>query len=105
MKAKVKETGEIIDVEFDMNSQSANRYGFSDIYRGPNKEIYTEADFDFRSLYPDWQQIKIQASIAAMQGILANNTRDETIKNIVDLSVEFANKLVEKIKKELIKSE
>lgn len=105
MKVKVKETGEIIDVEFDMNSQSANRYGFNDIYRGPNKEIYTEADLDFKNLYPDWQQIKIQASIAAMQGILSNSARDETIENMVNLSIELADTLVEKFKKKLIKSE
>lgn len=104
MKAKVKETGEIINVEFDMNSQSVNRYGFNDIYRGPNKEIYKESDLDFKNLYPDWQQIKIQASIAAMQGILSNNARDETIENMVNLSIELADTLVEKLKKKLIKS-
>lgn len=105
MKAKVKSTGEIVDVKPDMNIQLADENRFNDIYSDNNGKIYTEDELDFRSLYPDWQQIKIQASIAAMQGILSNNARDETIENMVNLSIELADTLVEKIKKKLIKSE
>lgn len=101
MKAKVKSTGEIVDVKLDMDIQLADENRFNDIYSDNNGKIYTENELDFKNLYPDWQRIKVQASIAAMQGILANNARDETIKNIVDLSVEFANELVEKLKKEI----
>lgn len=105
MKAKVKSTGEIVDVKLDMNIQLADENRFNDIYSDNNGKIYTEDELDFRNLYPDWQQIKIQASIAAMQGILSNNARDETIENMVNLSIELADTLVEKLKKKLIKSE
>lgn len=105
MKAKVKSTGEIVDVKLDMNIQLADENRFNDIYSDNNGKIYTEDELDFKNLYPDWQQIKIQASIAAMQGILSNSARDETIENMVNLSIELADTIVEKLKKELIKSE
>lgn len=111
MRAKVKDTGKIIDVEFDGDPQFMSVYGVNDTFRGPDGEIYTESELDFDNLYPDenlypnWQKIKVQASIAAMQGILANNARDETIENMVNLSIELADTLVEKLKKKLIKSE
>ena len=105
MKARVKSTGEIVDVKLDINIQLADENRFNDIYSDNNGKIYTEDELDFKNLYPDWQQIKIQASIAAMQGILSNSARDETIENMVNLSIELADTIVEKLKKELIKSE
>lgn len=49
----------------------------------------------------DWQQVRIQAAIAAMQGILSNaaliSLSDFVVKNE---SVKFANALVERLKEE-----
>ncbi len=49
----------------------------------------------------DWQQVRIQASIAAMQGLLANRSsivvRDEVV---IRESVSLANALVEELKGE-----
>lgn len=64
MKAKVKKTGEIIEVVPD----STNRY-YHDSESGTL--VYGEVDLQF-DFTDDWQQVRIQAAIAAMQGILSD---------------------------------
>lgn len=53
---------------------------------------------------PDWNQIKIQASIAAMQGLCAAHTEDGTWSHdaitAATTAVEYADALVEKLKKQ-----
>lgn len=47
----------------------------------------------------DWQQVRIQAAISAMQGILANDKRDGTIEDIAFASVRYTDALIEELKK------
>lgn len=47
----------------------------------------------------DWEQVRIQAAIAAMQGILANEKRDGTIEDIAFASVRYTDALIEELKK------
>ena len=46
----------------------------------------------------DWQQVRINAAIATMQGLLSNRT-DDTIENYVNVSVKLADALIEELKK------
>ena len=114
MKARVKATGEIIEVEhtaYDVNGRVIWRY--ADI---ENTSLYTDGQLDFNleenhkgsqiiplPYEPDyWDKLHHQAAIAAMQGVLSS------CKDIHNLSVgmashlarAFANELVEKLKNE-----
>lgn len=47
----------------------------------------------------DWQQVRIQASIAAMQGFCTNSSVDLEIDKLAKLSVEQADALIDELKK------
>lgn len=47
----------------------------------------------------DWEQARIQASIAAMQGFIADPHRDGETKDLAILSVRLAYALIEELKK------
>lgn len=47
----------------------------------------------------DWEQARIQASIAAMQGFIADPHRDGETKDLAILSVRLADALIEELKK------
>ena len=65
MQARIKATGEEIIVE---------PYGdeFAKILPEGDYEVYTRQELSFPNDEIDWQQVRIQAAIAAMQGMLAN---------------------------------
>lgn len=48
----------------------------------------------------DWNKVRIQASIAAMQAILSDDRRTGTIEEMAFASVEYADALIEELKKE-----
>lgn len=48
----------------------------------------------------DWQQVRIQAAIAAMQGLLACPGTTGTHDSFAEDSVRYANALVEELKEE-----
>ena len=65
MKARIRATGDIYNV-IDMNDYR-NRFKLED------NNWYTMAEVELiEGREPDWQQVRIQAAIAAMQGMLAN---------------------------------
>ena len=79
MKAKIKETGEIKEVSFSISTgeeilgyfdSNGIQYGVNDI------EIINDSPWRYISSLSDkkidWNQVRIQASIAAMQGIVSN---------------------------------
>lgn len=99
MKAKVKATGEVIDVEIDKCAVPVIGNGASYVYLGSNGKAYLDIQLDFINVYPDWQHVKVQAAIAAMQGICANPTGDLKINDIAKIAVEQANALIEELKK------
>lgn len=47
----------------------------------------------------DWEQVRIQASISAMQAMLSNEERGGTIEDVTFASVRYADALIEKLKK------
>lgn len=103
MKAKVKETGEVVNVVRIIEYSEIPGTSFAGDYRyykdESNNKSYNEDELDFINVYPDWQQVRIQAAIAAMQGILSNSTNDDVIENYVNVSVKLADALIEELKK------
>lgn len=96
MKAIYKPTGKIVDVEYDINSQSAR----GEIYRDKNGNAFCKPDLNFNYSAPNWEQVRIQAAIAAMQGLRAGDAYgDQSMKRIAELAVEQADELIEKLKK------
>ena len=84
-----------------------------DILNRPLLRMWYKLGVNFADKNPidrtDWRQVRIQAAIAAMQGILSNETRhDEAIESCNDEytiwasiaidSVEYANALVKELK-------
>lgn len=106
MKAKIKATGKAIVVE---------PYGdeYAQIFPDGDFKVYTKEELVFPSEI-DWQQVRIQATIAAMQGMLANPQTFEQIdhdegykevcggdktKIVAKASVMYADALVEELKR------
>ena len=104
MKARVKRTGEIVDVQKISNYNSHGEYiGFHFQTSSSPFKTFNNGDLDFEYLErePDnyWEKLKHQYAGMAMQGILAANatfTADDTAK----WSIEYATALVEKLKNE-----
>ena len=99
MKARIKATGEIIEVYF--YGKEGYDYVCNDkdeVYERGELEIIDEPDY--------WARLEHQAAIAAMQGLMSNikqitptmghSYRDE----IIGISLEVARTLVEKMKEE-----
>jgi hypothetical protein len=86
MKARKIKTGQVFDV-YDIT-----------LMRGGMLDTYLAQDIEILQSEPDWHQIKIQASIAAMQGIL--NSAYLTPSRLAKQAVEYADALVEELKKQ-----
>lgn len=106
MKAKVKATGKVIEVTINKCAVPVQGCGASSVYQGDDGRTYYDTDLDFIHVYPDWQQVRIQASIDAMQGMLAHSTRyiprnpNMNWHNaIAEEAVELSNALIEELKK------
>lgn len=100
MKARVKATGEIVEVhtcdDADFQDRKGNYYWEHQLYFG------TLDDFDNDE--PDyWTRLEHQAAIAAMQGILSNHNLYGSIIQMTQVSrvaIDYAQELVEKMKEE-----
>lgn len=105
MKAKVKATGEVIDVEIDKCAVPVIGYGASYVYLGSNGKAYLDIQLDFINVYPDWQHVKVQAAIAAMQRFAGRHylSRDSyheySAEDAAKMSVKYADALIEELKK------
>ena len=106
MKARIKATGEILEI---LDIGVSGKYFYLS-----NDKKYSRNELEFLSETIDWQHYRIQASIAAMQGMLANPKtfeqleHDERYKDIrggdklqivVIASVMYGYTLVEELKK------
>lgn len=65
MKAKIKDSGRIVDVAYIGNGEWRIRNNTSQCR-------YAERELEFLDNVTDWSQVRIQAAIAAMQGILSD---------------------------------
>ena len=110
MKARIKATGEILDVQ--AISDYLNEYGQIVVeYKDNDGIIYTSFELDFgleENIHiPDyWTRLEHQYAGMAMQGILSNPRIMETsgCKNdherLVETTISIAHALVEKMKEE-----
>ena len=107
MKARVKATGEIIDVQHDYDLRESKVVEFYTNIENP-KKVFEKEDLEFLndSEFIDyWTRLEHQAAIAAMQGLV---TRGEVLgssvqqiaRDITEISCEIAHTLVEKMKEE-----
>ena len=102
MKARVKATGEIVNInEFCTLNDSGERT----YYWANSLELITRDNPDY------WTRLEHQAAIAAMQGLLNNNllssvlfktgtTHEDYINEVVKVAKEYAHALVQKMKEE-----
>lgn len=98
MKARIKKTGEIInlaeyaEIELDV----CDSFGNPIKLKPEDIELVQEKTDDI-----DWNQVRIQASIAAMQALRSNTGYNQfSDVEIAKFSVNYANALVEELKKE-----
>lgn len=101
MKARIKGTTIIIDVERSVNPCSQNIDDY--VYVDKNGKLYSKEQLDIinmivpESISPDWEKIRIKAAIEAMSSLCLkfNWTEEETAK----MAVKQANCLVKELKK------
>ena len=90
MKARVKATGEIIDVI------PYNRDGFAYI-QDDGETVYEFHELEILDDPDYWTRLEHQYAGMAMQGFLASGL-ENTYENIAEYSIEQAHALVEKLK-------
>lgn len=104
MKARVKATGNIVDVEWrDHNSMGA-------IYMDVTHTAkYYEYELDFDTVYDYWTRLEHQAAIGAMQALLSSDTMMEVLsrrnngtieEEVAREAFDYAHALVGKMKEE-----
>lgn len=95
MKARVIATGEIVEVD-ECGGQIFKDMGWD--YMDMRGRCYKSGDLDFSDNTPFdyWTRLEHQYAGMAMQGMMAHTNID--YDEIVDLCVEFAHALVEKLK-------
>ena len=88
MIARIKKTGKLIDVV---------PYGdeFAQLFPEGDFKCYTKDELDFR-VDVDWNQVRIQASIAAMQTV---DDHVSTVEELAARCVRYADALVAELKR------
>ena len=104
MKAKIKATGEIINIASyaTITLDKCNSYGTPIEVRPEDVELITDVEEDGY-----WQNVRIQAAIAAMQGFITHgfsgdslpNDRKEARQYLARTCVGVADALIEELKK------
>ena len=98
MKARIKSTGEIVNlaeyarITLDM----CDSYGNPIELKPEDVELISDDNGDTSTTY--WNQVRVQASIGAMQVLLGKNNYD-TYKNIATQAVGYADSLIKELKK------
>ena len=96
MKARIKKTGEIINIA----EYSKIVLDVCDSYGNPIELNHEEVDFiQEKTDNTDWNQVRIQAAIAAMQAHISRGAFPFNEGLLAKDAVERANKLVEELKK------
>ena len=107
MKAKVKKTGEIIDVSRTENIITSR--GVEKQYVDNKREwcTYVQSELEFINEEPqrniDWEQRRYEIAKSVLQGFCANSepsiAQGTTFKQITEWSIEIADILIAKLKK------
>ena len=102
MKARVKATGEIVEVAYLSEDKYGNKYynvtTDTRTYRETELEMMSDKG-DYFYTYDYWTRLEHQYAGMAMQGMLSNPACENLItKAIVKEAVDIATALVEKLK-------
>lgn len=112
MKARIRKTGEVVEIITYSGSTTRNecidRVSYIDSkgvehdrktlnYYWDFEQITDDKEDNF--LTNDWNQVRVQASIGAMQVILGKNNYD-TYKDIATQAVGYADALIKELKKQ-----
>lgn len=92
MKAKIKATGEIVNLASYVKIilDNCDSYGSPIELKPEDVELIQEQTED-----EHWQDVRERAAIAAMQGLLVNPSKVGPFKDFAEVAVGYANKLVE----------
>ena len=94
MKARIKKTGEIVNLA----EYAKITLDMCDSYGNPIELKPEEVEFiQEKTDNIDWNQVRIQAAIAAMQGLI---TTDRYVWLVAEFAVKNANALIEELKRE-----
>lgn len=101
MKAKVKDTGEIVDVKFSTHPNPAVDETYW--WCKDKQESYHKSELDFMECDIDWEQRRYEIAKDAMNGLLSAPVVDgvnpnPSVKDIATLSVRLADALIEELK-------
>lgn len=101
MKAKVKDTGEIVDVKFTTHPNPAVDETYW--WCSDKQESYHKSELDFMERDIDWEQRRYELAKEAMNGLLSAPVVDgvnpnPSVKDIATLSVRLADALIEELK-------
>lgn len=100
MKAKVKDTGEIVDVKFTTHPNPAVEETYW--WCKDKQESYHKSELDFMKCDIDWEQRRYELAKEAMNGLLCaivdgvNPT--PIVEDTVKLSLTLADALIRKLK-------
>jgi hypothetical protein len=96
MKAKIKKTGEIVNLASyaRIALEQCDSYGNPIELKPEEVEIIQEPTED-----EYWEDVRERAAIAVMQGMLADPTRAGNHEEYAEAAVSFADALIEELKK------
>ena len=106
MKAKIRKTGEIVDVYHETQHGTPKIIYKESVF--VNSRIWTEDELELltNDNNEHWQDVLERAAIAILQGIISNEgyttdhrMRGFTRKQQVEAAINYANLLVEELKK------
>lgn len=101
MKAKVKDTGEVVDVKFAVHPNPAIDETYW--WCKDKQESYHKSELDFMESTIDWEQRRYEIAKDAMSGILsapvvAGVNPNPSYKDIATFSVRLADTLIKELK-------
>jgi hypothetical protein len=101
MKAKVKDTGEVVDVKFAVHPNPAVDETYW--WCKDKEESYHKSELDFMRSAIDWEQRRYEIAKEAMSGILsapvvAGVNPNPSYKDIATFSVRLADTLIKELK-------
>ena len=104
MKARVKATGEIVEVAYLSEDKYGNKYynvtTDTRTYRETELEMMSDKG-DYFYTYDYWEKLKHQYAGMAMQGILSNYELYKQViqqSQVITIALDYATALVEKLK-------
>lgn len=89
MKARIKATGEIVDLECCELLDDEER-------KPRTRQEYNKANSTHATC--NWVEVRNQAAIAALGGLLADPAWDSSTESMVKCAIGFANELVRQLK-------